>query len=139
MQWLIAFHVIAMIAWFAGLFYLPRLFVYHTTAHDVIGRERFKVMEHKLYYYIMTPAALATTILGGILFSYRWEWYFTQSWMITKILLVLLLWIYHLYCGHLVTIFKFDANKKTERFYRFFNEIPTALLIAIILLVFVHG
>ena len=138
MKIILAFHIIAMVAWFAGLFYLPRLFVYHASASDQIGQERFKVMERKLYYAIMTPAAIVTTALGIILLSEKWGWYLAQPWMIAKLTLVLLLWVYHFYCGHLEIVFKHDQNTFSHRFYRFFNEIPTLLLIAIVLLAFLH-
>ena len=135
MLWLLAFHIIFMVAWFAGLFYLPRLFVYHSTATDNIGIERFKVMEHKLFYYIMTPSAVLATIFGLWMLGLGWPAYKTQAWMHAKLVLVALLWIYHIYCGKLVADFKRDSNLFAEKFYRWFNEVPTLLLIAIVILV----
>ncbi|MCH9643879.1 MAG: CopD family protein [Gammaproteobacteria bacterium] len=134
MQLVLAFHIIFMVAWFAGLFYLPRLYVYHAASSDQISLDRFKVMEHKLFYYIMTPAGILTTIFGYWLLSFRWQYYQEQNWMHAKLILVLVLWIYHIYCGKLLYNFKCDANTFSEKFYRFFNEVPTLLLIAIVLL-----
>lgn len=132
-----AFHVIAMVAWFAGLFYLPRLYVYHADAIDMTSVERFKIMEKRLYYGITWPAAVMTTILGGILFIYNLEYYSTAAWMHWKIGGVLLLWVYHLGCGHFLKVFKHDHNNHGATFYRVYNEMPTILLIAIVLLVIV--
>lgn len=133
MLWVLAFHVIFMVSWFAGLFYLPRLFVYHAQSHDAISLERFSVMEKKLYYYIMTPAALLTTVFGVWLFFLK-PMLLKAGWMHFKLLLVVLLWIYHLYCGRLVEKFKYHQNHFSHVFYRFFNEVPTILLIAIVIL-----
>ena len=130
-----AFHIIAMVAWFAGLFYLPRLFVYHADAHDKISLDRFKIMERRLYYAITWPAAVLTTVLGVWLISYNSSYYLSAGWMHAKLTLVLLLWIYHGFCGYFVKQFAQDHNTKGHRFYRFFNEAPTVMLIAIVLLV----
>ena len=137
MLWLKAFHIIAMVAWFAGLFYLPRLMVYHSEASDVLSIERFKVMEHRLYYYITWPAALLTTVLGIWLLTLTWQFYLKQAWMHAKLFCVILLWIYHLYCGHLLKQFKHAKNKHSSRFYRILNELPTVLLMGIVILVVV--
>jgi protoporphyrinogen IX oxidase len=137
MQWLVAFHIIAMTAWFAGLFYLPRLFVYHADCQDSAGDSRFKIMEYKLYYYIMTPAAILTTVFGIALFWLNWGYYLHQSWMIIKLAAVFILWGYHHACGRLVKIFKSNQNKYSEQFYRWFNEVPTVLLIVIVIMVVV--
>ncbi len=131
----LAFHIIFVIAWFAGLFYLPRLFVYHAPATDQISLARFKIMERRLYYGIMMPASLLATGFGAWYLSEQAAYYLTQSWMILKLLAVVALWGYHLYCGHLVLCFKEDRNTHSANFYRFFNEIPTVLLMAIVLLV----
>ena len=130
-----AFHIIAMVAWFAGLFYLPRLFVYHADASDKISIERFKIMERRLYYGITWPAALLTTVLGLMLLLYNPQYYLKSGWMHAKLSLVLLLWGYHLTCGHFRKIFAQDRNNKTAKFYRVFNELPTVLLVGIVLLV----
>ena len=129
-----AFHLIAMVAWFAGLFYLPRLFVYHADAIDQISIARFKLMEWRLYYAITWPAALFTTALGVSLLSFNPEYYLKAGWMHAKLGLILLLWIYHWVCGHYVIQFAREKNRKTARFYRIFNEVPTLLLITIVLL-----
>ena len=137
MSWLIckSFHIIAMVAWFAGLFYLPRLFVYHADTTDVISLERFKVMERRLFNGIMTPAAVLTIVFGFWLISYHRAWYFAQTWMHIKLVLVFILLSYHIYCGRVVANFKHNRNQHTALFYRWLNEIPTVLLIVIVFLV----
>lgn len=134
MAWIKAFHIIAMVAWFAGLFYLPRLFVYHAQAHDITSLERFKIMEHRLYYFIMLPAALLTVLLGVWLITYSTAYYLHAAWMQAKLVCVLLLSMFHLYCGKICRDFKQDKNKHSSLFYRFMNEFPTVMLISIILL-----
>lgn len=133
-----AFHIITMVAWFAGLFYLPRLFVYHSEAKDEISNARFKIMERRLYYGISWPAALLTTVLGIMLISYNWQYYMHAGWMHAKLTLVILLWGYHLICGYYLKKFAREVNVKQALFYRVFNEIPTLFLIAIVLLVVVQ-
>lgn len=137
MLWILAFHIIFMVAWFAGLFYLPRLFVYHAKSHDPVSLDRFKIMEHKLFYYIMTPAAILTTAFGIWLLILNWQAYITAGWMHVKLFFVFLLWLYHLYCWKLVMNFKSDKNLLSSRFYKLFNEIPTILLIIIVIMVVV--
>lgn len=132
-----AIHIIAMVAWFAGLFYLPRLFVYHVDAHDDISLDRFKVMERRLFYGIMNPAAVITLLFGFDLVHYNTNYYLHAPWMQAKFLLVIFLIVYHVSCGYFVRIFKLDKNTKSSKFYRFYNEVPTLLLIAIVLLVVV--
>jgi protoporphyrinogen IX oxidase len=134
MLWIKAFHIVAMVAWFSGLFYLPRLFVYHTQTEDYVSRERFKIMEYKLYYFIMFPAALITILLGIILVNDSPAYYLHAKWMQAKLFLVLLLLIFHLYCGKFLKDFHRDKNQHSARFYRWFNEFPTLLLIGIIIL-----
>ncbi|MCK5696647.1 MAG: CopD family protein [Gammaproteobacteria bacterium] len=137
MLWIKAFHVIFMVAWFAALFYLPRLFVYHASSDDAISNERFKIMERKLFYGIMTPSAIITTLLGlWILFEYVWA-YASMPWMQLKLVLVAFLFIYHFYCWRLVKLFKADKNTHSHVYYRWFNEIPVFMLIGIIILVIV--
>jgi protoporphyrinogen IX oxidase len=132
--WIKAIHVIGFVCWFAGIFYLPRLFVYHAMATDDAGIERFKVMERKLYRGIMWPA-LALTVLPGIaLLVLRWETFAVAGWLHVKLLLVVVLIGYHLYCGHLIGVFAADANQRSHRFYRVFNELPVLLLIGIVVL-----
>jgi putative membrane protein len=132
-----AFHIIAVVSWFAGLFYLPRLFVYHSDTNDKISLDRFKVMEKRLYYGITWPAGLLTTMLGVLLITYNHKYYLKAGWMHTKILLVILLWGYHLLCGYYVKLFAKDKCFKSALFFRIFNEAPTFFLIAIVLLVVV--
>lgn len=129
--WCKAFHIIAAIAWFAGLFYLPRLFVYHTDAHDAISVERFQIMERRLYYGIMWPAAILTTFFGCCLL-WAQPLYLKQGWMHTKLLGIACLWIYHWMCGYYRQCFAQQKNKHASKFYRVFNEIPTLLLILIV-------
>lgn len=130
--WLKSLHIIFMVTWFAGLFYLPRLFVYHALSDDTISRERFKVMERKLFYGIMTPGAILTLIFG------LWLWLsqgFSGPWLIIKLGLVLILVVYHVYCGVLLADFKHDRNRHGHVFYRWLNELPILLLVAVVLLV----
>lgn len=133
-----AFHIIAMVAWFAGLFYLPRLFVYHCDASDAISLERFKVMERRLYYGIMWPAGLLTAVLGVWLITFNASFYLKAGWMHTKLLMVVLLWGYHFSCGHYLKALAKKQCTKQALFFRIFNEIPTLFLIAIVLLVVVQ-
>lgn len=137
MRWILAFHIIAVVAWFAGLFYLPRLFVYHAQSHDKISLDRFKVMEYKLFWYIMTPAGLLASLFGLALWLPYYDFYATKNWMHAKLILVLLLWSYHIYCGYLLKRFALDKNRYSQKFYRFFNEFPTLILIAVVILVVV--
>ena len=134
-MWLKAWHLIFMVTWFAGLFYLPRLFVYHAMAKDSISIERFKVMERKLYYGITTPAAIITWGLGiWMLHDYAWGAWGSQMWLHAKLTLLLLLMVYHVYCGKLMQDFKTDQNKHSHVWYRWFNEVPVIILVAIIIL-----
>ncbi len=139
MLWVKAFHIIAVITWFAAIFYLPRLFVYHAAAEDSVSRERFKIMERKLYRGIMTPSMMVVLALGAWLISYSPSYYFIEThWMHAKLTLVTLLLVYHFYCGHLVKVFRDDNNQRSHVFYRWFNEIPVFMLIAIVILVVVR-
>lgn len=137
MHWILAFHIIFMVAWFAGLFYLPRLFMYHAMSTDQISIARFKIMERKLYWIIMMPAAILTSVFGVWLLLLNWQVYLHQGWMLAKLSFVMLLWMYHLFCGQLLMQFKHDKNAFSSRFYRFFNEVPTLLLFVIVILVVV--
>jgi protoporphyrinogen IX oxidase len=132
MLWLKALHIIFMVTWFAGLFYLPRLFVYHALSADHASQERFKIMERKLYFGIMTPGAVLTILFG----SWLWLGYgFGGGWLMLKLALVTILVGYHLYCGALLNAFKHDRNRHSHVFYRWFNEFPVLILIAVVLLV----
>ena len=132
MLWLKSFHIIFMVAWFAGLFYLPRLFVYHAMATDETSNARFKIMERKLYVGIMTPCMVLTLGLG----TWLWLAYgFTGGWLQMKLALVAVLIGQHFYLGKLMRDFKHDRNQHGHVFYRWLNEIPTLpLLIAIVIL-----
>ncbi|WP_165857476.1 protoporphyrinogen oxidase HemJ [Marinobacter sp. JSM 1782161] len=138
MLWVKAFHIIAVVCWFAAIFYLPRLFVYHANCEDQTGRERFKIMERKLYRGIGTPSMIATIVLGLWLVSYSPSAYFSQGWLHAKLALVAVLVAYHLYCGHLVRVFRDDANQRSHVFYRWFNEFPVLILVAVVILVTVR-
>ena len=132
MLWIKSFHIIFMVTWFAGLFYLPRLFVYHAMSEDKVSRERFKIMERKLFFGIMTPGAVLTIVLG------LWLWLgygFNGGWLHAKVALVAVLVAYHAYCGKLMVDFRHDRNRHGHVFYRWLNELPVLVLIAIILLV----
>ena len=134
-MWLKALHLIFMVTWFAGLFYLPRLFVYHASSDDEISNERFKIMERKLFYGIMTPGAILTIIFGTVmLFDYAWASFGQQLWLHIKLALIVALVIYHLMCGKFVSDFKNDNNKHSHIYYRWFNEVPVLILVAIIIL-----
>lgn len=138
MLWVKAFHVVFMVCWFAGLFYLPRLFVYHAMAEDKISQERFKIMERKLYYGIMTPSAIITIVLGlWMLYAYAWQTYQSSLWIHFKLGLVWLLIGFHVYCGYLRKQFLRDKNTHTHVFYRWLNEFPVIILIAIVILTIV--
>lgn len=135
MLWVKAFHIIFMVTWFAGLFYLPRLFVYHAQASDEISNERFKVMERKLFFGIMTPGAILTIVFGiWMLGDYAWSAYQASGWLHAKLALVGVIIIYHIYCGKCLIAFRHDRNQHGHVFYRWLNEFPVLLLIAIIIL-----
>ena len=129
-------HLIAVISWMAGLLYLPRIFVYHSqnNAQPIIS-EVFKVMEKKLFYYIMTPAMVLSWIFGLILIHEIGFDKLGQNWMILKLIFVVLLTLYHFYLGKILGQFKLELNKHSHKFYRYINEIPTLLLVLIIFIV----
>jgi putative membrane protein len=132
MLWIKALHIVFMVTWFAGLFYLPRLFVYHVLATDREGSERFKVMERKLFFGIMTPGAVLTIAFG------LWLWLgygigAGTGWMHAKLVVVLLLIGYHVWCLKLLLDFRHDRNTKSHVWYRWFNEAPTVLLVATVI------
>jgi len=131
MLWIKALHLIFLVTWFAGLFYLPRLFVYHAMAEDETGKERFKVMERRLYYGIMTPGGVLTVVFG------LWLWLgygFGGGWMHAKLVLVAVLIAYHLWCGRLLDDFRHGRNTRSHVWYRWFNEVPTVILIVVVIL-----
>ncbi len=132
MPWIKAWHVIFMVTWFAGLFYLPRLFVYHASASDAAGIERFRVMEARLFA-IMTIGATLTAVFGVWLLA-RNPALLETGWLRAKLALVLLLVVYHVWCGRLVRTLATGKSAHSARWYRWFNEIPSLLLIGIVLL-----
>jgi putative membrane protein len=133
MLWIKSLHIVFMVTWFAGLFYLPRLFVYHALATDAIGIERFKRMERKLYFGIMTPGAVLT-IASGL-----WLWLgygIGGAWLYAKLALVAILVAHHVWLGRLVRAFQHDRNRHSDTFYRWINEVPALpVLLGIVLLV----
>ena len=128
-------HLILVISWMAGLLYLPRIFVYHSENENEIVTTVFKTMERKLFYYIMTPAMLLSWIFGLALIHEIGFQELASLWLQLKIFFVILLTLYHLYLGILLNRFKYDQNKKSSKFYRLINEIPTLLLILIVFIV----
>ena len=133
--WLKAFHIVFMVTWFAALFYLPRLYVYHTMTEDEIGRDRFKIMERKLFRGIMTPGAVLTVASGCWLAAHQgWTWFSHSEWLWWKLGLVASLIGYHAYLGILLKRFAADANVHTHVFYRWLNEAPVFILVGVVLL-----
>lgn len=138
MLWVKAFHIIFVVTWFAALFYLPRLFVYHAMCEDQAGKDRFKIMERKLYRGIMTPSAVLTLVFGVWLLSfYSVEQIAQMHWLHAKLTLVLLLFAYHGICGKMLKRFASDSNTRSHVYYRWFNELPVVLLVAVVILVVV--
>jgi putative membrane protein len=132
MLWFKALHLIFMVTWFAGLFYLPRLYVYHAMSDDQASIDRFKIMERKLYFGIMTPGMALTLVFGiGLLFYNN---YLDQLWIQIKLGLIAVLVIYHIHCGKLLLDFKHDRNTRSHVYFRWYNEFPVIFLIAIIFL-----
>ncbi|WP_448245360.1 protoporphyrinogen oxidase HemJ [Thalassotalea agariperforans] len=135
--WLKAFHVIFMVAWFAGIFYLPRLFVNHAETNNQAIAEHLKGMEKRLLYFI-TPFAFLTLIFGIlVIYQMGMEWFKVSKWLHIKLTLVIILFIYHAYCFKLLQTFKQDKNTRSGKFYRIFNEVPVLILFAIIILAYV--
>ena len=135
--WFKALHLIFMVTWMAGIFYLPRLFVYHAMCEetDRVGIERFKVMERKLFYGIMTPGAILTLFCGtSMLYMYGLDYLKTQTWLHWKLLILFFLCLYHIHCFVLLRRFKEDRNTRTHVFFRFYNEVPVLFLVAIVIL-----
>ena len=133
MLWVKSLHIIFMVTWFAGLFYLPRLFVYHAAAEDRISIERFKLMERRLFWGIMTPGAVLTIGFG----VWLWLGWFrgATSWFHAKVALVALLAAYHLWCWRLMRDFAAERNARSATWFRWFNEVPTLALFATVFLV----
>ena len=137
-KWVLAFHIIAVICWFAALFYLPRLFVYHAMSEDSISIERFKIMQRKLYRGIANPSMIATLIFGFWMVSMAPAAYLSETWFQLKMGFVILLIGYHHVClGHMKNLAA-DRNKKTHVYFRVFNEVPVIFLVAIVILAIVQ-
>lgn len=135
MLWLKALHLIFMVTWFAGLFYLPRLFVYHAQSGDQTSRDRFVLMERKLFFGIMTPSMLLTFIFGvWMLAAGAWAVYSTAMWLHIKLTLLLLLLVYHLACYKWLLDFKHERSPHGHIYFRLMNEVPVLLLLAIVIL-----
>jgi putative membrane protein len=132
MLWVKSLHIIFMVTWFAGLFYLPRLFVYHAMAEDEVSRRRFQVMERKLFWGIMTPGGVLTVLFGLWLWL---GWGFGGWWLHAKLALVAVLVGYHMWCGKLMLDFRAGRNRRTHTWFRWFNELPTLVLFAAVFLV----
>jgi putative membrane protein len=132
MLWLKAFHVIFVVTWFAGLFYLPRLYVYHADAKDRVSIERFEIMERRLFA-IMTIGAAASLLCGAAMLAAA-PAYLAMGWLRVKLSLVILLIVYHVFCYKLMRDFALHRNVRGGKWFRVFNEVPSLLLIAIVLL-----
>ena len=128
-------HIIAVISWMAGLLYLPRIFVYHSEASDNAQKQIFKVMERKLYNYIMMPAMLLSWLFGILLIHTLGFSVFSELWMQIKIIAVVILTYYHFTLGKYLNDFAIDNNQKTHKFFRIYNEIPTLILVVVIFVV----
>lgn len=135
--WIKAFHIVAVVCWFAAMFYLPRLFVYHVQSTDTVSIQRFELMERKLYRGIMTPAMIATWALGLWMVWLGHDYYLAQHWLHAKLALVVLLTGYHFWCGYYRRALINQPHLKSHVFFRWFNEIPIFALIAIVILVVV--
>ena len=135
MLWLKGLHLIAVITWFAALFYLPRLFVYHAATESSEVAEQLKIMERKLYRGIMTPSAIAVLLLGlGLLHNYAWQAYAHSSWLHLKLGLVVLLYGYHGLCWYHLRQFQRGQNRRSHIYFRWMNELPVVILVAVVLL-----
>jgi putative membrane protein len=137
MAWIKAFHIIFMVTWFAGLFYLPRLYVYHAMATDTASLQRFTVMERKLFWGIMTPGATITVVLGSLMLVAS-PYYLDENWMRLKLTAVAAMVLYHIWCGKLLSDFKDNRNVRDHIWYRWFNEVPVIFLVVIVVLTVVR-
>lgn len=138
MAWIKALHLVSLISWFAGIFYLPRLFVYHAMSQDQISHDRFIIMERKLFRGIMTPAAVATVASGIWMISLAPDYYLSQGWLHVKLVLVALVIAYHVSCGWFIRRFRDGRNTHGHVFFRFYNEAPVFALIGIVVLAVVR-
>ena len=137
MLWVKAFHIIFIVCWFSGLFYLPRLFVYHSMSKDQISKDRFVIMEQKLFWGIMTPSAIAAIVFGAWLLVANWSYFMAWWWMRVKLGLAILLVAHHFYCWWDMVKLREDSSFKTHVFFRIFNEIPVFILIGAVVLIVV--
>lgn len=133
-DYLKAFHIISMVCWFAGIFYLPRLFVYHAMSEDTPSQDRFALMERKLYRGIMTPAMIATWGFGLSMIALAPSVYLSQGWLHVKLALIICLTVYHLLCGQFRKRLVDNPHYKSHTYWRMFNEIPVVILIAVVIL-----
>ena len=135
MLWIKSFHIIFMVSWYAGLFYLPRLYVHHAMSEDPATRERLQIMERKLFWF-MTPWAVLTVVLGLVLVGYYpWEAVAAMGWLHLKTALVVVLIGFHVWCGKLMVDFRGETNPHSHVWFRWFNEFPLLILVAVVLLV----
>ncbi|MFK7865688.1 MAG: CopD family protein [Pseudohongiellaceae bacterium] len=137
MLWIKAFHIIAVICWFSGIFYLPRLFVYHAMSEDQVSKDRFVIMERKLFWGIMTPSAIATILLGTWLLALNASYYMAWWWMHAKLGLVALVVVFHCYCWWFMKQLREQTSARSHVFFRVFNELPIFTLVAIVILIVV--
>lgn len=131
--WFKALHIIFIVTWFSGIFYLPRLFVHHSLSSDKATCERLSIMEGKLFRFI-TPLAMLAIGFGVALFILNPSYYLASGWFHAKLTLIILLVAYHIYCGKLVGVFARNENTRSDKFYRIFNELPVLVLFAIVIL-----
>ncbi|WP_045858124.1 CopD family protein [Teredinibacter purpureus] len=137
MLWVKAIHIIAVVCWFAMLFYLPRLFVYHAMSDDQNTKNQFKIMERKLYWGIGLPSLWLTIIFGVWVTTYAWDYYTASTWFWIKMALVAILVVYHHVCGYFIRQLRDNLCTKSHVFFRWFNEVPTVILLACVFLVVV--
>lgn len=137
MLWVKAFHIIAVVTWFSGLFYLPRLFVYHAMSEDQISKDRFKIMERKLFWGITTPSAAVVVALGSWLLVANWGYFMAMWWMHAKLGLVALLLVYHGFCWWYMVQLREENSVRSHVFFRIFNELPVLALVGVVVLIVV--
>ena len=137
MLWIKAFHIIFVVCWFSGLFYLPRLFVYHAMSEDQVSRDRFVIMERKLFWGITTPSGIAAIVLGTWLLLSNSSYFMAWWWMQVKLALVALTVVYHVYCWYFMKALRLGSNLRTHIFFRIFNELPVFMLVGIVILIVV--
>lgn len=137
MLWIKAFHIVFVVCWFSGLFYLPRLFVYHAMSEDQVSKDRFVIMERKLYWGITTPSMILTLAFGFWLLWGNWGYYMAWWWMHVKLSLVALLIVYHVICWWHMKQLREEQSLRTHIFFRVFNELPVFLLIGVVILIVV--